>query len=192
MEYSWTRQVEHRHERHSTASRSTEHDSQLQTDVQQTRKLRRAYDAPESDILRGHQRKEAFIEKRIDELLKEYHQGPHVPSNHHRITTTFESPLIESFDRRSRSLQPHLQSNTTHYLLKTESRRLRRCVRTSARSTTNPGRFQTQRQDDSISARDALLQWAKRTTKGYPNVSVNNFTSSWRDGLAFNVIDSFG
>lgn len=35
---------------------------------------------------------------------------------------------------------------------------------------------------------DALMAWAQRCTLGYPNVNVNNFTSAWRDGLAFAAI----
>lgn len=34
-------------------------------------------------------------------------------------------------------------------------------------------------------ARQALLKWSQARTKDYPNVAIRNFSSSWRDGLAF-------
>eukprot|EP00051_Salpingoeca_urceolata_P015618 m.203546 g.203546 ORF g.203546 m.203546 type:complete len:3713 (+) comp18455_c2_seq3:139-11277(+) len=41
---------------------------------------------------------------------------------------------------------------------------------------------------DAKSAKEALLYWCRKCTQEYSNVSIDNFTTSWKDGLAFNAI----
>lgn len=43
-------------------------------------------------------------------------------------------------------------------------------------------------QEENLTAKEALLRWARITTHKYPSVDVKNFTTSWRDGLAFVAI----
>ena len=46
-------------------------------------------------------------------------------------------------------------------------------------------RYEVDLEIDGVSGKEGLLRWCQRCTKGYENVTVKNFGSSWNDGKAF-------
>ena len=42
--------------------------------------------------------------------------------------------------------------------------------------------------EENVTAREALLRWAKKTTTKYPGVNITDFSTSWRDGLGFSAL----
>lgn len=95
-------------------------------------------------------------------------------------TSESHSPNYQSSARCRRHFDPNSSS--------TEVKRSRKVVKTEVRKIGKISDIITGQSNENLSAREVLLKWAQRTTDCYPNVKITDFTSSWRDGLAFNAI----
>lgn len=74
------------------------------------------------------------------------------------------------------------QSLSTSYSFSSLSRPQRS---QSQKFTSSVQRVQSQRRFDPRTTQKIVLEWCKESTKNYSNVKINNFSSSWSDGLAF-------
>ncbi|XP_048476713.1 smoothelin-like protein 1 [Rhincodon typus] len=58
-------------------------------------------------------------------------------------------------------------------------------VPASAASKTKPQRLTSFGKSGGSSVKQKLLEWCRQKTRGYQHVDIQNFSTSWNDGMAF-------
>lgn len=101
------------------------------------------------------------------------------------LSTLAEEEEASLSTTKKENSKPLTDDKHSHHDNESEKRLSRRSLESPAKMPTITSQ---ERPNEEAPSTDSLLRWCQEVTSGYRGVRVNNFTTSWRNGLAFCAI----